>query len=919
MKQFVVMALMGWAPIGAFAHSEWQIVHLQNDQWIQETFRRSADGWQDRVSQKIFSYNSVMQETDIALGSGRELRGLASELWEGKEKWSVQWEETFSKWVSEETDADFFRKYQVATDCADVLYALRWIFARINGLEMAVRLTGSGDFLTHRSVRSAWSGLPTASEWYNDKRFLASLNYLLNNTYTHSLMKDSYPIKVDRQAIRPGVYHLDLHDSSGHTQIVYKMDDSEETVLPFIIYQSTTPRLVRELMVDGFWYPTLPKMGRGGLLRMRWPDFSSAKVNLIPEDKMPYYSLEQYSETFIRPGQTYNQEVYLRLNSKLNMTEVVIEGYKSLQAMFQARVSVVEQGYQVCQQSSCPEGSAEYDAWSTPSRDKKVIQLANQLIQIESLMGIGGPSVELEKDRNFFILDGSAYNLRHLLNIWRAGAYSSDPRMSIHIRWGISGLAASEWLESVFTIYGALRQQELSQKKDPLESDLKFGSANLLFFTYCNHSPSLDCERFQTQVQSRQVTLGKVSLKLNEALQRIPFMVSSGEVSFERQWGQHSSSYRWVKLDHGKNTLQGDGYYLNVQGSKWNLWQQNSVGGTLLLSGVNSMVGLLNHGPFLITYDQGKIWAYSLNDGSRVQASVPFSPNKMTSYGNGFLIFNNVTNEFSLGYLHQGQIHWLDQGIAKWLPSNALSESEDNFTKKAFIYGTSAGSRIWDFSGSTPKSYVGSIQGPVDININTEQMMVVLGAGIVLKESGTFIGSSDAQRIIFCHPSGQSCFIFNSNGTYEFAVVSPDGQFLVRDVFSGSIYFSRDQTALYFRSKAGELQIFDWEPSNLREQHLLSDESEFLSGNSGLVSTKIKSGGVRVRKGNQELLRLSFASIYLNGQRYAESFDPVSGRLWIFDMQNSGALIANPLNRFGGYYGAAPNSGAVVGASIWLQ
>lgn len=914
------MALMGGMPIGAFAHSEWQVMHSQNDQWVQETFRRSSDGWQDRVSIRIFPGNSVLRATELETVEGSELRGAAGELWTGKEKWSVPWEEAFSKWVSEETDADFFRKYQVATDCADVLYALRWVFARIHGLEMAVRLTGSGDYLTHRSVRNIWSQLPTASEWFKDQRFLASLNYLLSNTYTHSLMKDSYPIQMDRQGIRPGVYHLDLHDSSGHTQVVYQMDDSGGTILPFVIYQSTTPRLVRELSVDGFWYPAVPQEGKGGLLRMRWPDFSGSKVTLISGEKMPFYSREQYQEGFVRAGQTYNQEVYLRLNPKLDMSQVLLEGYKSLQALFLARIAVVEQGHQVCSQKACPEDSGDYDAWSTPSRDRKISQLDEQLTSIQYRMGLGGPQVEALKEQNFFSLGGATYNLKHLLLIWKVGAYSSDPRKTIPARWGVSGTAAADWMESLFAVEGLQRQRDLDQKKDPRETDLKLSSAYALVSRYCVQAPVWDCEQFQLRLQSLQVPVGSELINLSEALQRVPFMVSLGGISKDRQWGRHSLNYSWLKIEEGEGTLQSEGYYLNVQGSLWKLWQKSPRGGVLLLQGTNSLAALVNQGPSLIVYSQGRISAYDLKKGSSTQMPISFQPTGLKSYGNGFLIFSQITKQFSLGFINQDQIQWLDQGQARWLPASASSSYNDNFSRKAFIYGASAGSRIWDLSGTKPKGYVSSYDGPGDIGINTDRMMVIFGGGIFLKRSGSFVSSGDAMRAISCHPSGLSCILVSSNGGYEFATVGSDGQFFVKKIFKGNIYVGSDRVTLFIRPPSGsKMEIFDWAENNLNAHALASDEVEFLSGYKGLVSAKLKSGGVRIRKGNQILLEKNLLALYFVNERFVEAFDSLAGRLWLYDLQDSAIPLANPIYRENRPFISAPDVGAVTGSGLWIQ
>jgi hypothetical protein len=183
-------------------------------------------------------------------------------------------------------------------------------------------------------------------------------------------MVDSYPLQITTDAIQAGVYHLDLHRESGHTQIIYRTDRQPGILLPFLIFQSTVPRKVREMSVQGFWYSAQPLENKGGLLRLRWPLFSGSSVTMKKPADMPYFSKEQYSPDFLRKKNfPYNQEVYLRLNPSLDFKKVAEEAYQSMQTMFRDRIKIVEEGYQYCAKNGCPAGSAAYEDWSTGPND----------------------------------------------------------------------------------------------------------------------------------------------------------------------------------------------------------------------------------------------------------------------------------------------------------------------------------------------------------------------------------------------------------------------------------------------------------------------------------------------------------------------------------------------------------------------
>lgn len=362
-------------------------------------------------------------------------------IWPTENQWSWEWEQKYSQWVKENVDAGFFVKYGIPTDCADVAVSLRWIFSRINFLPAAQTLLGSGRIFSNESMRKEWETLPTDEEWNKDQRFMTALLYLLQNTYTHTLFNDSYPIAITPDALLLGTHFLTIRETGGHTLFVNEISQGDGI---YVLY-STTPSQVRKLWRDHFYeqqheYHESAQKDAGGFLKIRWPLKIDGTISLTPAEEMPNYSLEQYDKHFSNGKRDFTEEVYHRMGLELSYEDTYKMFVQKLDMALAERVEVVKSGFEYCSQNGCPEDSPAYDAYSTPSRDRHIWDYIKVIKKVAPWYRIS-----LYKDwkkrliqKVVLVNDQKTLTLKEIVNIWNKLEYSSDPNDSVEKRWGIN-------------------------------------------------------------------------------------------------------------------------------------------------------------------------------------------------------------------------------------------------------------------------------------------------------------------------------------------------------------------------------------------------------------------------------------------------------------------------------------------------
>lgn len=360
-------------------------------------------------------------------------------VWEVKNQWSWEWEQKYAEWITQNSDLDFFEKLNIATDCADAVIAYRWIFARINFLPVAQNIGIGKGYITQDTMKKEWLSIPSDPDWKKDKRFFKALDYVQITTYTGTLLADSYPLDLTREAFIPGFHYL----GNGHSMLSLGIIDNKSIQFN----SSTVPREVRELILLDLFDEDHYTKDMTGLMRMKWPVKKNNSWSLTEKTLMPFYGLSQYSQDLLNNEyESTKFGIYLKLGLKFTSLDVYRTGMTSLLLQFLYRTMYVINGFNTCSQIDCSPGTQNYEDHSTFSRDKRMHKLATRIVQLKYENEDTDPEfLQLWEEFapiKFSIKEEATEEEGGILysdavNIWLTQKYSSDPRDSINKRWGL--------------------------------------------------------------------------------------------------------------------------------------------------------------------------------------------------------------------------------------------------------------------------------------------------------------------------------------------------------------------------------------------------------------------------------------------------------------------------------------------------
>ncbi|HVK60095.1 MAG TPA: hypothetical protein VM432_01045 [Bdellovibrionales bacterium] len=576
-----------------------QIITLRGEdgQVVLEAFTLGKDHWQDFAWRETFATEAealdrlkVLKAEYIGDREDFVLQGFDSPqpfvqppLWTASEAWSEAWEKSYAEWVLANADPEFFVKHKIATDCADVAYTMRWIFARIHGLPVAARLAGSGVMITQDTVRSDWMKYPTHKNWSEDRRFRAALNYLMNNTYTHTLLRESYPVEISKQGLLAGSHHLRLSEQTGHTLFIHRTFYDDPAAIPIRVMASTVPRDVRSLYESNYGDSEQPTVKNGGFLRFRWPiRTKNGQTTIVAPEQMPHYSLEQYTPEFMNGESSFSIAVLKHLNPDFSFKKWLEGATIDLKKQIEMRRSIVEEGFKICSVQKCSEGTENYENWSTPSRDKR---LRNEIFQIQNTVYSSGEA-ELVSNWHAALkeevleLAGVRYTLERIVTTWQLSMFSSDPMVDPDVRWALSptGFAngASVLLKDVFT----KRAKKIVDNKCATvacafgegawyeNSSVEFDNSLLLIRSavrgYCSNASDAECAHFERLKEDTKITFNGITKSLEQWVGDSIWFNPNPLVSVSERWGSHAAMYRSYMFEGFGNPIVAENGWMTL-------------------------------------------------------------------------------------------------------------------------------------------------------------------------------------------------------------------------------------------------------------------------------------------------------------------------------------------------------------------
>ena len=402
------------------------------------------------------------------------LNESSDQIWEvGDRRWTVEEERRFEKWVEEAITEDFFIRYRIPTDCADAVYAIRWIYARIAHLPAAATTT-DGKRIGHWSTD--WKHLPTHSEWDRDERFRAALLYLFPKTWTGTLPLDTYPVRISLDSITLGTIFLVTESHAGIIGHVF-LDGSQAH--PLQTWESALPVKVQKLNLGYFFSVRPESKARSGLVKFRWPVSENGEWKYLPVKEHPFYSEEQYTSDFCKGYADFVEAVARRIDpTNYAPSEKIVKVLGTVSRFLRERVPIVLAGYQQCHNVGCPEASEGWEIHSTRGRDGMIISLMDHLSQIiESNHFDKEMAKRMMEAIPIDISENRSVTLYHVYqnHLW----LSPHPEDSIEARWGLKkcemiGAGIRDTNNSIAFIDRSYR------KKDPRYADFTIRTQQLL-------------------------------------------------------------------------------------------------------------------------------------------------------------------------------------------------------------------------------------------------------------------------------------------------------------------------------------------------------------------------------------------------------------------------------------------------------
>lgn len=498
--------------------------------------------------------NTLEKSEDKLFGKGEKNQAI----WYPKNKWNDEWELKYAQWLQNEVTPDFYKKLKLATDCADAVVGLRWIFARMNSLPAANTIADTGNLFGHFSMKKEWRKYGTASKWFEDQLFMAALDYIMNLTSTRTIIHDGFPVKINREGLVPGTYIITQNNGAGHAKVISETHYEEITELPIYTLASTSPRevrvLAREVLLDQDW----PSIGAKEILAFRWPVVTSSGWRLEAKDARPTYSLEQFDLGIKVEFPAFIQFVLSRVKESYDPLKLVELGINDVLTYANQRAAVVSKGYEYCRKNNCRPGTPGDEDWGTTSRDAKLLKKFHDIDtlvkQFENLSpglyerwiaGLRHTTLQVE---------GVEITLASLRFIMENNLHSSLASDKPEKRWGVNASdLLTTWMDEIHSLLQD-RNAIINRDENPCHEncfpkntlwlglntyhiDAELNKHYVQVNTYCTLIASNQCLKFFSTKGQVPLTYNNETRTLDSWFKSIPYLHSDPRVSIDRRWG----------------------------------------------------------------------------------------------------------------------------------------------------------------------------------------------------------------------------------------------------------------------------------------------------------------------------------------------------------------------------------------------
>lgn len=407
-----------------------------------EMSRKSRESRLLRCSHWLLSQRALL----LALVTCLAASAARGDVWETKKQWDDGDDLAFGQWIKK-LPMDVFTAADspykgISTDCAKAVYALRVIFAYEHGLPVSFIGRGAARLSNdNKDFDDVAEGLP---------RLLKFISFVKSHVDTRSLVNDTYPVKINRHFVRSGAVFL--HPASKNVPVTYQaghvyyiQDVYENGMVRY--FSSTVPSMVRDLQprVDITFAP----FGKTGGFRAWKRPYSDEQPGFDDADQ---FRLADWRPNAWRDGKLWSKWARA-VRRRLQLRPATVEeelGAKieNVDGYIKERRQLVQRSWRHYQEKyggrSCM-NAADYDAYSTPTRDVKIQNELSDLryAAVSYLMARSGTwnqrmLEDLFSRYRWQVLPGVSVDLNHLWTTFetRVVLAISEPEHSPEVRWG---------------------------------------------------------------------------------------------------------------------------------------------------------------------------------------------------------------------------------------------------------------------------------------------------------------------------------------------------------------------------------------------------------------------------------------------------------------------------------------------------